>query len=111
MYIPISYISLEMKKIFFSVILFTVAIADYSQNKCFQSDIYSYLENTGVFELNQEEGHTPIIPYISVNEALINNRNNSSGYLSLNGTWKFHFADTPERSPDGFFSEGYKDNK
>ncbi len=62
-----------MKKIItlfcFCAFIFTMT---YSQEKIFLSDIYSFLENTSVFELNQEEGHTPLIPYMSVNEALIN---------------------------------------
>ena len=56
--------------IFFAVILMTVS----SQNKSFPDNIYSYIENTSMYELNQEEGHTPVIPYSSVNEALAGNK-------------------------------------
>jgi len=72
------------------------AVLSFSQQKTFLSDIYSFLENTSVFELNQEEGHTPLIPYMSVNEALVNNKSKSSAYLSLNGSGKFHYSETPE---------------
>jgi beta-galactosidase len=85
------------------------AIQTFSQEKTFLSDIYSFLENTSVYELNQEEGHTPLIPYMSVNEALTNNRSKASGYLSLNETWKFHYSDTPEGVIPGFFAGSFND--
>ena len=101
-----------MKKLItFFVFCTSVVFVSNSQEKTFLSDIYSFLENTSVFELNQEEGHTPVIPYMSVNEALINNRKKASGYLSLNGTWKFYFTNTPESTPAGFFSENFNDKK
>ena len=64
-----------------------------------------------VFELNQEEGHVPLVPYTTVDEALKNNKTGSPAFYSLNGTWKFHFADTPEGTPDNFFEENYNDKK
>jgi len=44
-----------MKKIVTTVILLTTAFAGTAQQKPFLSDIWSYIENTSVFELNQEE--------------------------------------------------------
>ena len=43
--------------------------------------LYDYLENTSVYEEGQEEGHAFWLPEHS---------------LSLNGQWKFFFAETPE---------------
>jgi beta-galactosidase len=82
-----------------------------AQQKPFLSDIYGYIENTGVFELNQEGGHVPLVSYLTVDEALKNDRIKAESFLSLNGTWKFHFSDKPEGTPDNFFSENYNDNK
>ena len=82
-----------------------------AQEKPFLSHIYDYLENTDLFEKNQVEGHVPSIPFSSPEKALENRRNASGNYLSLNGTWKFHFASTPEGTPENFFAEGYNDNK
>jgi len=42
---------------------------------------------------------------------LINNRNKASFFLSLNGTWKFHYSDTPEGVPLDFFTLSYNDKK
>ena len=100
-----------MNKKLLSVLFFFVVVTSSAQEQDFLKNIYNYIENTQVFELNQEEGHTPLIPYLSVNEALINNKSKSSGYLSLNGTWKFHLADTPEGTPAGFFNENFNDSK
>jgi len=94
----------------FSLLYLLSAIA-YTQEKPFLSNIYNYLENTKVFELNQVEGHVPLVPYLTVDEALRNNRAKATSLLSLNGTWKFHFADTPEETPDKFFAENYNDKK
>ncbi|HAM11546.1 MAG: glycoside hydrolase [Bacteroidetes bacterium GWF2_41_9] len=80
-----------------------------AQDKPFLSDVYHYIENTTVFELNQEEGHVPLVPYISVDEALINNRTKSSSFLSLNGRWKFYYSDIPEGTPSEFFRDDYND--
>jgi len=98
-----------MKKLLLFVILITVTIHVISQNKSFLSDIYSYIENTSVFELNQVEGHTPLIPYASVNEALMNRKEKSGNFISLNGIWKFHYSETPEGAPADFFTVKFND--
>jgi beta-galactosidase len=100
-----------MKRNCLILILCTLWILSSAQEKEFLSDIYSYLENTSVFELNQEEGHVPLVPYLSVNEALINNRNKVSSFVSLNGIWKFHYSDTPEGVHPDFYKENINDRK
>jgi beta-galactosidase len=102
---------INMKKKLLIFIFYSVCILVSSQEKPFLSDIYKFIENTSVFELNQEDGHVPLVPYATVDEALKNSRNGSSAFLSLNGTWKFHFADTPEGTPDNFFEENFNDKK
>jgi len=86
-----------MKRKLISVLFLTAVIAVAAQEKSFLSNIYDYLENTQVFEVNQVEGHVPLVPYLTVDEALKNNRSGATSFLSLNGTWKFHFANTPEK--------------
>lgn len=58
----------------------------------YMGHIYDYLENTDVFEAGQEEGHAFWIPEKN---------------LSLNGNWKFYFANTPEEIPQVFFLPNY----
>lgn len=100
-----------MFRVLCSVIFFSISAASFSQKRLFLNDIYSYIESPAVYELNQEEGHTPLVPYMSVNEALDDNRNKASWRISLNGTWKFHYAEKPEGTPDGFFAENFNDKK
>ena len=98
-----------MKRSLTLLLLCLIPAQIFAQQKPFLSNIYDYLENTSVFELNQEAGHTPLVPYMSADEALENNRFKAAGFMSLNGTWKFHFSDTPEGTPGNFFSEGFSD--
>jgi beta-galactosidase len=101
-----------MKKIFGILFLSATSFAlSFSQERPFLSNIYSYLENTGVFELNQEEGHVPLVPYATVDQALKNCTDDVTAYLSLNGTWKFHYSDTPEGVPSEFYKKEFNDEK
>jgi beta-galactosidase len=70
-----------------------------------------YFEDPAVFELNQTEGHVPLVPYRDRNEALLNQKTGSPGFFPLTENWKFHYSDTPEGIPDGFFMERYNDRK
>jgi beta-galactosidase len=80
-----------------------------AQEKPFLKNIYSYLENTNVFELNQVKGHVPLVPYKTLNDALRDDRKASRNRLSLNGTWKFHFSNVPAGTPENFFANGFND--
>jgi beta-galactosidase len=72
-------------------------------------NIYHFVENTGIFELNQVEGHTVSVPAKSIIEALAFQKLNAANVLSLNGTWKFNFANTPEETPKDFFLHNFND--
>ncbi|MFA5820331.1 MAG: hypothetical protein WC854_13780 [Bacteroidales bacterium] len=100
-----------MKRKLLSVIFCFAFVVTQAQEKSFLDNIYQYLENIQKFELNQEAGHVPLVPYFTVNEALENDRSKATSFLSLNGTWKFHFASTPEGTPEKFFAENFNDKK
>ena len=55
-----------------------------------------YIENTSVFEENQEPGRAFHIPAQS---------------LSLNGTWKFGYFESPAEVPADFFKPAFNDRK
>lgn len=57
-------------------------------------DIRHYIENTDVFGLGQEEGRSCYIPGSNV---------------SLNGKWKFYYAETPQGIPAEFFKPAFND--
>ncbi|GGX05329.1 beta-galactosidase [Streptomyces malachitofuscus] len=55
----------------------------------------------GVFRLGTQPPHTTLTPYADVRQALDGDRARSPYRLSLDGTWKFAYADRPEdRDPD-----------
>ena len=99
-----------MKRIFISVFLFSFFLNISAQKVKFPENIYDFLENPSVFELNQEEGHTPIVPLNSVAQALSGDSGESTYCLSLNGIWRFHYSDTPDGMVPGFHSDGFNDS-
>ncbi len=60
-------------------------------------------ENPAIFERNQTEGHTPLTPFTSVQEAIQGNKNANNYYQSLNGIWKFKWVSTVQEAPEDFF--------
>ncbi len=73
--------------------------------------LYDYIENTSVFELNQEPGHVPLVPYAGQQEALAALMERSGSYLSLNGAWKFFYSEIPGGTPAGFYEPGFNDRE
>ncbi|MDR3261279.1 MAG: DUF4981 domain-containing protein [Tannerella sp.] len=67
-----------------------------AQEHHFLENLSDYIENTSVFELNQEEGRACFIPEKN---------------LSLNGDWQFFYSDVPEGIPQDFYQENYNDRK
>ena len=67
-----------------------------AQEKPFMEDLNYYIENTEVFGLGQEEGRAWYIPATSV---------------SLNGSWKFLYAENPAGIPSDFFKPAFNDRK
>ncbi|MDO5429748.1 glycoside hydrolase family 2 TIM barrel-domain containing protein [Parabacteroides sp.] len=65
-----------------------------AQQKKYLDHLSDYIENTSVFEWNQEEGRAYHIP---------------EKHISLNGDWKFFFSDTPEGIPSDFYKENFND--
>lgn len=59
-------------------------------------DLSYYIENTAVFKKGQEEVRAYHIPRTNI---------------SLNNKWKFHWHDTPEDIPTGFFETNFSDKK
>lgn len=64
-------------------------------------------ENPAIFERNQTPPHAPMVPYAALESALARDRDSCPFFASLNGTWKFHWAEVPEKAPDGFYRPGF----
>ncbi|MFC7988036.1 glycoside hydrolase family 2 TIM barrel-domain containing protein [Streptomyces pilosus] len=55
----------------------------------------------GVFTVGTQPPHTTLMPYADLSQALAGDRTRSPYRLSLDGTWKFAYADRPDdRDPD-----------
>ena len=68
----------------------------HAQRVNYMENIYDFIENTSVFELNQEEGRAYFIP---------------DKRISLNGNWKFFYSDLPENIPAKFYEKNFNDSK
>ncbi|MBO7438664.1 MAG: beta-galactosidase, partial [Bacteroidales bacterium] len=61
-----------------------------------------------IVEENREPMHASWFPYSNETDAIANNR--KSDYVkSLNGNWKFFFADNPGKVPEGFEQNDFND--
>lgn len=76
--------------------LFILSVSGSSQDRPFIEDLSYYIENPGVFALNQEEGRAYYIP---------------DDGISLDGKWKFFYAENPGGIPDGFYNPSFNDRK
>ncbi len=63
--------------------------------------------NPEIFQLNRLDAHATLMPYLTVEEALKGKREASDFFQSLNGQWKFSFAETPEKRSLEFFENGF----
>ncbi len=64
-------------------------------------------ENPAVFNINREDPHATMISFPDEQSALQSITPNSPNYLSLDGTWKFNYSETPEERPFWFFKDDY----
>ncbi len=81
-----------------------------SQSK-FPNDVYQFIENPEIIEVNQEPGHAPLVAFQSIEKALSKTKDASQGYISLNGVWKFQYSENPASTPTGFFQTKFDDKK
>ncbi|MDR1381661.1 MAG: DUF4981 domain-containing protein [Tannerella sp.] len=84
------------KLLLLSTLATTLAAGMQAQQR-FMDHLYDgFIENTAVFEWNQEEGRAFFIP---------------EKRLPLNGDWKFYWSDTPEGIPRDFFDVAFNDRR
>lgn len=68
-------------------------------------------ENLSVLEINREDARADFIPFADIQQALSGKREKSPYYMSLNGNWKFHWVETPEKRPSNFFETSFNDSQ
>ena len=64
-------------------------------------------ERPEVVGINKEPGHCTLVPYSHLRRALKIDRTQSRLYMSLNGDWKFNWAEKPADRPVEFYKPGY----
>ncbi len=64
-------------------------------------------ENPQVVGINKEPARASFFAFTTEQEALQGDREHSPFFLSLNGTWKFNWVETPAERPVNFFKDGY----
>lgn len=64
-------------------------------------------ENPKVFQINREPARADFIPYADIPSAIADEFTRSPWYLSLNGTWKFNFAPSPNQRPVDFYKQNF----
>ena len=101
-----------MNRIKFSALFFMLAFIlqnAQAQHKPFLENLYDYIENPQTIGLNQEEGHVPMLPFTSLDKAIANSPEQSSGYISLDGKWKFLYAVNPDSINREFYQSGFSE--
>ncbi|MDX8044575.1 glycoside hydrolase family 2 TIM barrel-domain containing protein [Gracilibacillus sp. S3-1-1] len=63
--------------------------------------------NPEIFQLNRMPQHALAIPYQNRKQALVNSPHKSVYYRSLNGKWRFHFSENPDKRVKDFYQIGY----
>lgn len=63
--------------------------------------------NPEIFQLNRLPAHASMMSYSSLEEALAGDKTSSERYYSLNGTWKFAFAEVPEKRIPHFYQADF----
>jgi len=66
-------------------------------------------ENPAVIHKNKEAGHCTLMPWPSVEKALLWRRDCSAFYKNLNGNYKFHWAEKPADRPVDFYKTDFND--
>lgn len=67
-------------------------------------------ENLSVLEVNREPARADFVPFASDQQALDGRRTASPWYISLNGDWKFHWVNHPDKRPVDFYQTNYNDS-
>jgi beta-galactosidase len=64
-------------------------------------------ENPEVFQINREAPHATMISFPDEQSALEAVSKNSPDFISLDGIWKFNYANSPDQRPFWFFKDDY----
>jgi len=101
-----------MKKIIFIALLAAIALSSCKKYNKYEGVTFTEKEprdweNPEMFSQNREAPHATMISYADEESALAGDRTGSPNFISLDGTWKFHWVKTPDERPYWFFRDDY----
>jgi beta-galactosidase len=101
-----------MKKYLFIVLLAVVSVSACKKYSKYEGVPFSEKEprdweNPELTGLNTVKPHATMISYNDEQSAVISLKGSSPNYLSLDGTWKFHFSKKPDERPFWFFKDDF----
>ena len=67
-------------------------------------------ENQAVFRIHKEEPRAISMPFPTADGALSKKRLESPWCMMLNGDWKFHWVNHPDKRPTDFFRTSFDDS-
>lgn len=86
-------------QLFFSIVVSMYIFNSYAQNPEW--------ENPAINAINKEPARATFMGYETESSAKTDDYSKSPWYLSLNGTWKFHWVGQPEKRPADFYKNEY----
>ena len=101
-----------MKKLLFSFLILSIILPACKRYSKYEGVVFSEKEprdweNPEMFDQNREAPHATIISFPDELSALRARKSDSPNYLSLDGLWKFNYAESPDKRPFWFFKDDY----
>ena len=96
------------------ILILTLLCCNVFNNFCqrlFPENIYKFIENPQITQVNQEPGRNPFVPFSTAFDAQQSETKHSDLFLSLNGDWKFSWSENIEKSIKNFCALGFNDKK
>ncbi|TPH16196.1 glycoside hydrolase family 2 TIM barrel-domain containing protein [Litorilituus lipolyticus] len=92
-----------------SLICFTLGVTLFTATMSAEPVREPWQDHT-VFAINKLAPHASLFPFKNTNEALLDNKENSSNFMLLNGLWQFDWQRSPKNKPKGFELNNFDDS-
>jgi len=89
-----------------SICLVFIMVLSLSTSAMAREKNLEWYDSPEIFQVNREPAHVTMIPFATERQALKGEE--SPYYYSLNGLWKFHWAENPDKRPKDFYKEDFK---
>lgn len=92
-----------------SVVFFTLAVTLFTAS-LFAEQTREPWQDHKVFAINKLAPHASLFPFASNEAALLDNKQQSSRFILLNGLWQFDWQRSPKNKPQGFEQLSFDDS-